>query len=193
VRVVAAAHLSVQPTTALLSQTVAVHVSAYFPYATQRLTVTNPVGNIITPTDGGITGAYTHTWSFASRVTGTHRITFTADLIESPLTANVNVSSVAIVDSSPPAPPVGTPVTLRALAYYPYTDTVLVLSDPAGQTLTPAFLGQSGSAPFIWTWAFTPVVSGTHTYTFTAAWLDTPARGLVFAGGDAIYLPVIFK
>ena len=193
VRAVAAAHLSVQPTTALLSQTVAVYVSAYFPYAAQRLTVTNPVGNVIAPIDGGITGAYTHTWSFASLVTGTHRITFTADLIESPLTANVTVSSVAIVDSIPSVPPVGAPVTLRALAYYPYADAALALSDPTGEALMPTFLGRSGSAPFMWTWAFTPVVSGTHTYTFTAALLDTPARGLVFAGGNAIYLPVIFK
>jgi hypothetical protein len=192
-RAIAAAHLSVQPTMALLSQTVTARVSAYFPYALQQLTVTTPAGNVIPPTDEGITGAYTHTWNFASLVTGTHRITFTADLIESPLTANVNVASMAIVDSIPPAPPVGMPVTLRALAYYPYADAALALSSPTGEALMPTFLGRSGSAPFVWTWAFTPALTGTHVYTFTATLLDAPARGLVFAGGNAIYLPVIFK
>jgi len=45
----------------------------------------------------------------------------------------------------------------------------------------------------VWTWIGTPIITGTHVYTFTADGLDVPARGLVFAGGNAVYLPVIFK
>jgi len=45
----------------------------------------------------------------------------------------------------------------------------------------------------VWTWIGTPVITGTHVYTLTADGLDMPARGLVFAGGSAVYLPVIFE
>ena len=54
-------------------------------------------------------------------------------------------------------------------------------------------LGQSSGPPYVWTWIGTPVITGTHVYTFTADGLDVPARGLIFAGGSAVYLPVIFK
>jgi len=189
---IATAHLTAQPATALLSQTVTVRVGAFYPYASQRLTVTSPAGNVAT-IDEGITGAYTHTWRFASLVTGTHLITFTASLIQAPLTTDVNVVSQARVDSHPPAPPLGAPVTLRALAYYPYTGIALTLTDPEGQLLAPIYEGQSGDAPLVWTWAFTPAITGTHTFTVTAPMLDAPAYGFVFAGGSAVYLPVIFK
>ncbi len=46
--------------------------------------------------------------------------------------------------------------------------------------------------PYVWTWIGTPVITGTHVYTFTADGLDAPTRGLVFARGSAVYLPVIF-
>jgi len=58
---------------------------------------------------------------------------------------------------------------------------------------SPYALGQSSGPPYVWTWIGTPVITGTHVYTFTADGLDVPARGLVFAGGSAVYLPVIFK
>ena len=193
VRAVAAARLTAQPATALLSQTVTVRVGAYFPYPSQPLTITNPAGNIIAPTDEGLTGSYTHTWSFASQVTGTHQITFTADLLDAPLTANINVASVVLVDSMPPAPPLGVPVTIRAQAYYPYSGAMLMLTEPGGEPLTPDPVGASEAAPFVWTWAFVPDITGTHTFTFTANHLDAPATGWVFAGGSAIYLPTVFK
>jgi len=61
-----------------------------------------------------------------------------------------------------------------------------------GQSEPAGFRGLSGP-PYVWTWIGTPVITGTHVYTFTADGLDVPARGLVFAGGNAVYLPVIFK
>jgi hypothetical protein len=192
-RALAVARLAAQPPTAMLSQTVTVRVNAYYLYPSQQLTVTDPSGNSIATSDAGIIGGYVHTWGFSSLVTGTHLITFTADLLEAPLTANVKVASIATVDSIPAAPPINTPVNIRATAYYPYNGIALGLTDPYGQPLTLAFLGRSGGTPFVWTWTFTPAITGTCIYTFTANLLDAPARGLVFAGGNAIYLPVIFK
>jgi len=193
VRAVAAVRLTVQPLTALLSQTVMIRASAYYVYPSQQLTVTDPGGAAITITDEGITDAYTHTWGFASLVTGTHRITFTAGLLDAPLTANVNVSSTAIVDVFPRVPPVGTPVDIRAVAYYPYTGAAVALVDPQGQALEPDFLGRSDDTPFAWTWTFTPAITGTHILTFTANGLDAPIHRLVFAGGQAVYLPIALR
>lgn len=194
-RAVAVAHLMAQPSTAWLSQTVTVRASAYYLYPSHRLTVTAPGGSQIATSDDGIIsgGLYTHTWRFASIVTGTHPITFTADGLDTLVTTTVNVTSVAGVHSLPPAPPINTPVTIQAWAYYPYANVALTLTDPQGAAFTPAFVGRTGDSPFVWEWRFTPVITGTHVYTFSAAMLDVPARGLIFAGGHAIYLPLIFR
>jgi hypothetical protein len=185
--------LTAQPLTALLSQTVTLRASAYFLYPSQQLTITDPTGSIIAPIDAGIIDAYTHTWSFASLVTGTHHITFTADLLDTPITASVNVASLVIMDSLPKAPPIGTPVNVQVSAYYPYTGAALEAVDPQGQGLAPEYLGRSDSAPLTWTWTFTPAITGTHILTFKANGLDAPAQALVFAGGQAIYLPIVMK
>jgi len=195
VRAIAAAHLTVQPSTAWLSQTVTIQASAYYDYPSQHLTVTDPLGNPITPTDDGKTGtaALLHTWRMASLVTGTHLITFSADLLPAPVTAQVNVASLAGVDAYPVVPPVGTTVSFWAFAYYPYPNVAMASTDPQGGALPLTYLGQSSGPPYVWTWIGTPVITGTHVYTFTADGLDMPARGLVFAGGSAVYMPVIFK
>jgi len=195
VRVVAAAHLTVQPSTAWLSQTVTIQASAYYAYPSQHLTVTDPLGNPITPIDDGEAGTapHVHSWRMASLVTGTHLITFTADLLPAPITASVNVASVAGVDSSPVAPPVSTTVSIWAWAYYPYSNFAMASTDPQGAAFPLTYLGQSSGPPYVWTWIGTPVITGTHVYTFTADGLDVPARGLIFAGGSAVYLPVIFR
>ena len=195
VSVIAAAHLTAQPSTAWLSQTVTIQAGAFYLYPSQRLTVTEPLGNFITPTDDGETGTapYIHTWRMASLMTGTHLITFTADLLPAPVTASVNVTSVAGVDSSPVAPPVSTTVSLWAWAYYPYANVAMISTDPQGAALRLIYLGQSSGPPYVWMWMGTPIITGTHVYTFTADGLDVPARGLIFAGGSAVYLPVIFK
>jgi len=193
---VAAAHLATQPAAPWLNhQPVTVRTTAYYPYPAQQLTITTPYGDLITPSDEGMASIspYTHTWRFSSAVTGTHLVTFNAGLLTSPITTSVNVTAAACVYSLPPAPPVGEPVSIQAFAYYPHTNIVLSLTDPLGKVLTPTSLGRTGSSPFFWTWTFTPVITGTHVCTLTADRLDVPARGLIFVGGKAVYLPVIFK
>jgi hypothetical protein len=67
----------------------------------------------------------------------------------------------------------------------------MVATDPQDGVLPLTYLGQSSGPPYVWTWIGTPVITGTHTYTFTADELDAPARELVFARGTTTYLPVI--
>ena len=107
--------------------------------------------------------------------------------------APVNVASLAGVEPCAVAPPVSTTVSIWAWAYYPYPNFAMVSTDPQGNALALAYLGQSSGPPYVWTWIGTPAITGTHVYTFTADGLDAPARGLVFAGGSAVYLPIIFR
>jgi hypothetical protein len=133
------------------------------------------------------------TWQFTPTVSGAHVLTFIADQLTTPLTTTVIVTSVASVYAAPPAPPTGVLVTMQARTYYPYVNGSLALTDPEGMALAPDYEGQTGGPPFVWTWAFTPVITGTHIYTFIANGLEVPGRGFVFVGGYAVYLPVISK
>ncbi len=195
-RAIATAHLTAQPTTVWLDQPARVQVTSYYRYSPYRLTIATPGGDEITPAYEGLVsggGVYTRTWRLTSTVTGTHLLTFTANLIETPVTGRVHVVSVAGGSATPPAPPVGSLVTIQMGAYYPYTDISLTLTDPQGTPLTPNPLGQIGSAPFVWAWTFTPVITGAHRYTITATRLDVPVRGLVLAGGQTVHLPLVMK
>jgi hypothetical protein len=189
---IAAAHIAAQPATAWLSQTVNVQVSAYRIYYRSDLTVTDPTGNAIIPSYDGITneaGRYTRSWSFASTTPGQHLVAYTANLIETPVTASVTIVSMLGADAFPPAPPLDKPVTIQAWAYYPY-DLSLELTGPGG-TVSPIYLGRADGTPLVWRWVFTPAIAGTYTYTLTAPVLDAPASGVIFAGGYAVYLPVV--
>jgi hypothetical protein len=195
-RATAMVYMTAQPASAWLSQTVTVQVSAFYDYPSPTLTVTTPAGGNIPPSDNGITHTndlYIHTWSFASDVTGPHHIAFSADLLQEPVTASVNIVSVAAVKVGDRTPPVGAPVTLYMWAYYPYTNVLLTINHPDGTLLLSISPTRTGGAPFMWPWTFTPTITGTYPLTFTAARLDAPVFGLIFAGGREIYLPIILK
>jgi hypothetical protein len=186
---------SIQPAQPELAQPTTVQVSSYYLYTNTALMITDPHSGQVIPTGSAVFGSapYVWTWQFTPTVSGAHVLTFTANQLTTPLTTTVVVTSTASVYSAPPAPPIGVPVTVQARTYYPYANGTLALTDPEGAALTPDYWGQTGEPPFVWTWAFTPVITGTHIYTFTANGLEVPGRGLVFVGGYAIYLPVIFK
>ncbi len=200
-RAVANAHLSAQPDPAWLGQEVAVRASAYRAYFSSELSVSAPNGAEISPSYLGITseaGLYTREWRFTSTVAGLHVVTYTASLLESPITTSVSVLAAAGARSIPPAPPISTPVTLQLWAYYPYANVVVVVSDPRGIQSTSNDMKRNEGAPeigvpIVWEWVFTPTIAGAHWYTFTAEGLEKPTSGSVFAGGQVVYLPVVVK
>lgn len=194
-RAVAAARLTAQPSTALIDEPVAIQSSAYYLYPAPQVNVTDPAGRRLALTDEGdsSTVPHIHTWRATSSVAGTHLVTFTADLLPAPLATRFVVTSTARVSVYPPTPPVNAPTTIRASAYVPYPKAVLSLTHPQGQPIAAEYVGQTGTAPVIWTWMFTPTITGTHPLLFTADGLEVPARGQVWVGGSSIYLPVVFK
>ncbi len=195
-RAIAAINFSVQPAAAWLSQTVVVQTSAYHHYIPSQLTFATPSGEALPMIYYAMTydqGLYKRAWHYVSMVTGTHHITFTSSKLPAPVTASVEVVSTAGVYAIPPAPPLGAPTTISAWAYYPYTNPALLLLDPGGTPLTSNYLGQSGGWPFVWSWSFTPTITGTHQYMFTASALDAPVQGRIFVGGHMVYLPIMHK
>lgn len=195
-RAIAHVNLTASPAPAWLDQPVNVYVSAYRLYSSSRLTITAPDGSTLTPIYDGATsqgGIFTRKWHWQSVIPGPHRITYTASLIETPVTASVNIVSMASGGAVPPAPPVNTPVTIQMFAYYPYDNAAIQLTDPQGTPLTPQYLGRTGNSPYTWSWTFTPVITGTHTFLITADRLDAPVQGMIFVGGKATYLPVVLR
>ncbi|MBN1887633.1 MAG: hypothetical protein JW850_06570 [Thermoflexales bacterium] len=200
-RAVATAHLSAQPSPAWLGQEVAVQASAYRCYYSSILSVTTPSGAAVAlslPDRWDEADLCIREWRFTSTVAGLHLITYTASLLESPITASVSVLAAAGARSFPPAPPISTPVTLQLWAYYPYTNVVVVVSDPRGLQSTSNELKRGEGTlemgvPIVWEWVFTPTIAGAHWYTFTTEGLEWPVSGSVFVGGQAVYLPVVVK
>lgn len=195
-RAIAHVNLTASPAPAWLDQPVNVYVSAYRLYSSSRLAITAPDGSTLTPIYDGVTGQggiFTRKWHWQSAIPGLHRITYTANLIETPVTAGVNIVSMASGSAAPPAPPVNTPVIIQMFAYYPYDNVAIQLTDPQGAPLTPQYVGRAGNSPYTWSWTFTPVINGTHTFLITANQLDTPVQGMIFVGGKAVYLPVVLR
>jgi len=180
--------LSVEPPQPELGQLTTIRLTLSLSDPQAALTIVDPHSLPITPTIAGV-----ETWQFTPTVSGTHMLTLSTSVYSASITSSVRAIAAAHLIALPSAPPPGQTVTVYASAYYPYANAALAVMDPEGATLTPVYGGQTGDSPFVWTWTFTPVVTGTYACTFSADMLDTPVRRLVFAGGHDVYLPIVVK
>ncbi len=191
----AAQFASIQPAQPELGQATTVQVTSGILQPQAALVITDPLSFPVVPAGGEITGSspYTWTWQFTPTISGLYTVAFSSTTLPVPITSTLRAVALAHMEVQPPIPPPSSPVTLEAWAYYSYTDPALAITGPQAVQVTPDYVGAGGGPPFSWTWVFTPAITGTYAYTFTATGLDAPASGLILAGGQGTYLPVIQK
>lgn len=180
--------LSVEPPQPELGQLTTVRLTRSLSDSLAALAIADPHALPVTPTVAGV-----ETWQFTPTVSGTYTLTLSTSVYSTPVTSTVQAIAAAHLVASPSAPPPGQMVTIYASAYYPYANAALAVMDPGGSALALVYGGRTGDPPFVWTWTFTPVVTGTYVCTFSADMLDTPVQRLVFAGGHDTYLPIVVK
>lgn len=177
-----------QPAQPELGQLTTVRLALTLADSESMLTIADPLSAPVASTQ-----VSTETWQFTPAISGTYVLTLSTTALTAPVTATVRAIAAAHVSALPAAPQPGQVVTLYGSAYYPYAHASLDVADPEGVMLTPVYGGQAGPLPFVWTWTFTPAITGTYVCTFSADLLEQPVRQLVFAGGSAVYLPIILK